>query len=60
MREELATTKSDFAQVIGKLQNEKLARLGLESNKQKYIMLKELMQNSETIQDNSFFENRRN
>jgi len=43
-----------------KLRTEKVQRQSLESNKLKYIMLKELTDNAGPIQDNTFFDNKKN
>jgi hypothetical protein len=49
IRDELDTMKGEYGVIMKSFKKEKFQRQGLESNKQKYIMLKELMQNSSTI-----------
>jgi|TARA_B110000285_G_C14748196_1_gene433960 hypothetical protein len=44
--------------MMNKFQKEKFKRVGLEANKLKYIMHKELQQNASTIQEQTFFEKR--
>ena len=57
--DELDTVKSEYNQIYRSMKKEKVQRQGLESNKQKYIMLKELMQNSSTIIDQTFFDSKK-
>lgn len=59
IRDELDTMKGEYGVIMKSFKKEKFQRQGLESNKQKYIMLKELMQNSSTIQDQTFFDSKK-
>ena len=52
--------KSQYSLIMNKFKKEKIERQCLESNKQKYVTLKELMQNSSTIIDQTIFESKQN
>lgn len=58
VRDELDQLKENYADMMNKFQKEKFKRVGLEANKLKYIMHKELQQNASTIQEQTFFEKR--
>ena len=49
VRDELDKLKENYADMMNKFQKEKFKRVGLEANKLKYIMQKELEQNANTI-----------
>ena len=60
MRTELDELREQYSIIMQKFKSEKVSRQSLESNKLKYIMLKELQQNAGTIEDQTFFDNQRN
>lgn len=60
MREELEALRLQNKQMHAKNTKEKQDRQVLTANKLKYTMLKELVENNGQIQDESFFENKRN
>ena len=60
MRDELEALRAQNAKMIVVNKKEKQERQLLTANKQKYTMLKELVENTGQIQDQSFFENKRN
>jgi len=60
IREDLELLKEENLELSKLFKEEKIKRQSLEANKTKYTYLKELMENADSIQDQSFFDNKRN